>query len=595
VRHKFREIGSLVGMLRFRAETQGYSCAYRFIGQGAAHEQTVSWGSLDAEAQRIATILQRLGLAYQRVVLVFPAGIEFLCAFFGSLYAGCVAVPVVPPAAKRGVDHLCSIARVCKPAVVLAATTFRFEVQEWSQTPELRGVQFVTPEEWRTADIAWQMPKITSGSLALLQFTSGSTGNPKGVTISHGNIIENQKAICRAFAHSQESIVVGWLPHYHDMGLIGNFLQPLYAGIPCIFMSAVAFVHCPILWLQAIDRFRATTSGAPNFAYDLCVRRISEKETRGLDLSSWNLAFCGAERVKPKTLESFATKFGVYGFRREAFYPCYGLAEATLFVAGGTKGTGPVIRSYDTSALQQGKAMELPTGTAGAASIVSCGTPLGVRRAIIVDPESCEPRKAREVGELWLSGPSVADGYWGSVQNPGVSFDGSLANETGKWLRTGDLAFMDHGEIHPVGRIKELIVVRGRNHHPQDIEQSAESCHAAICPNRLAAFAIDVDHEERLVLALEVQPNTADAESGLIVEQVRKSIVEGHGIPVHAVVILPRGTLPITSSGKLRRSECRELFLSWRKKAFDEMSLRKVQTDSVRNDFIPCKIQVSCL
>ncbi len=536
----------------------------------------MSWGSLDAEAQRIATMLQERGLAHQRVVLVFPAGIEFLCAFFGCLYAGCVAVPVPPPAAKRGADLLCSIARVCKPAAVLAATNFRFGLQELSQTPEMREVQFVTPDEWRTAHIAWRVPEITECSLALLQFTSGSTGYPKGVMISHGNIVENQKAICRAFAHREESVVVGWLPHYHDMGLIGNFLQPLYAGIPCIFMSAGAFVQRPILWLQAIDRFRATTSGAPNFAYDLCVRRISEKEMHGLDLSSWNLAFCGAERVRPKTLEPFATKFGACGFRREALYPCYGLAEATLFVAGGTKGKGPVIRFYDTSALQQGRAMELPAGTVGATSIVSCGTPLGVHRAIIVDPESCEPRDVREVGELWLCGPSIADGYWGSVQNPGVSFHGSLASETGKWLRTGDLAFMDHGEIHPVGRIKELIIVRGRNHYPQDIEQSAESCHAAICPGRSAAFGIDVDHEERLVLALEVEPKTADAESRIIVDQVRESVVEAHGIPVHAVMILQRGALPTTTSGKIRRSKCRELFVSWREKSVDEMGVRNV-------------------
>jgi acyl-CoA synthetase (AMP-forming)/AMP-acid ligase II len=556
-------ISTLVSALRLRADVQGNTTAYTFLGDGETDEENITWAEIDSSAQAIAVTLQESGLSGQRVLLIFPPGNEFICAFFGCLYAGCVAVPLPPPPSKRPAELLYSVARRCSPAGVLAAADFKTRFPEWSRAAELRDAVYLTHADWHSPSRdAWPMPEITAQSVAMLQFTSGSTGNPKGVIITHANLIENQEVIYKAFRHERDSIVVGWLPHYHDMGLIGNILQPVYAGIRCILMPAYSFIQKPARWLRAITRYQGTTSGAPNFAFDLCSQRITDQQIQELDLSSWDLAYCGAERIRAETLEAFTKRFQKCGFRAEAFYPCYGLAEATLFVSGGEKGTGGVIRSYRTASLKERRAIEVPKGTPNSTSIVSCGAPLGVREAIIVDPETHTSRCTREIGEIWLCGPSIAAGYWGSEKNGGDVFQARLEGDRRDWLRTGDLGFFDYGEVHLVGRLKELIIVRGRNHYPQDIERTAEGSHPALCPGRAAAFAIETNDEEALVLTLELQRGTTSADWPAIMDRIRKVVVETHEIPVHAITLVRQRTIPTTTSGKIRRHMCRELFLS---------------------------------
>jgi len=366
--------------------------------------------------------------------------------------------------------------------------------------------------------------------------------------VSHGNLLHNEEMIRRAFGQSADSVIVGWLPLYHDMGLIGNVLQPLYLGARCVLQAPATFLQRPLSWLAAISRYRATTSGAPNFAYDLCVRKIGEEQRAGLDLASWEVAFNGAEPVRPDTLDRFAAAFAPQGFRRNAFYPCYGLAEATLFVSGGGKGAPPVVVAE------------------GARGLVGCGRPWMDQRLAVVDPESGRLASDGQEGELWISGPSVAQGYWRQPEATERDFRARLAGDLtdtgeGLFLRTGDLGFLRGGELFVTGRIKDLIIIRGRNLYPQDVERTAEESHAALRPGCGAAFAVEGDGEERLVVVQELDPHRRD-EAGAALEALRRAVAEEHEVMLHQAVLVRAGTIPKTSSGKIQRHAARAAFLA---------------------------------
>jgi acyl-CoA synthetase (AMP-forming)/AMP-acid ligase II/acyl carrier protein len=353
-------------------------------------------------------------------------------------------------------------------------------------------------------------------------------------------------------------VVVGWLPLYHDMGLIGNVLQPLYVGARAVLLSPLTFLQRPALWLAAVARYRATTSGGPNFAYDLCARKVGEEEKAGLDLSSWSVAFNGAEPVRAETVERFAAAFAPCGFRRAAFFPCYGLAEATLFVTGGAPGAGPVIRPVDAAALERHQVADAPPGAPGRA-LVGCGRAAAGQAVRIVDPESGAPCAPGRVGEVWVAGPSVAAGYWGRPEETARTFGARLAGE-GPFLRTGDLGFLADGELFVTGRRKDLIILRGRNHYPQDLERTAEASHPALRPGCGAAFGVDRDGEERLVILQEVERSAADPAG--IADAVRRAVAGEHEVAVEEVVLVRSGTVLKTSSGKVRRAACRAAYLA---------------------------------
>ncbi|HEX3128033.1 MAG TPA: AMP-binding protein, partial [Thermoanaerobaculia bacterium] len=497
--------------------------------------------------------------------LLHPPGLGFAAAFLGCLYAGVVAVPVFPPHPRRTHPRLVSIARDASPRLLLTTTALLPRVEGLAgripglaATARVVATDAVEPE--RSA--AWKDPEAGEETLAFLQYTSGSTSTPRGVLVTHGNLLHNEEMIRQAFGHSDSTLVLSWLPLYHDMGLIGGLLQPLYAGARCILMSPMAFLQRPARWLEAISRYRATSSGGPNFAYELCARKVGEEVRARLDLSSWTVAFNGSEPVRAETLERFSESFGPCGFRHEAHFPCYGLAEATLFVTGGAVQRPPSVLTVDPGELERARVAE-PAGGPGR-KLVGCGSPRLGQEVLVVEPETRTPLPEGRVGEIWIGGPSVAGGYWNRPEESAEVFFARLATreDDGRtFLRTGDLGFLQDGELFVTGRLKDLLIVRGRNVYPQDLELTAERSHPALRPGCGAAFAVEVEGEERIVLVHEVQRRVV-IDSDRLVEAVRRAVAEEHEVDLHEVVLLREETLPKTPSGKVQRHACRELWRS---------------------------------
>ncbi len=409
----------------------------------------------------------------------------------------------------------------------------------------------------------WQEPELREDNLAFLQYTSGSTGTPKGVMVSHGNLLHNSALIHKLFGHSSHSQGVIWLPPYHDMGLIGGVIQPLYGGFPVTLLSPAAFLKKPFRWLQAISRYKATTSGGPDFAYELACRRITPEQRACLDLSNWEVAFTGAEPIRAQTLEQFTRHFAPYGFRKEAFYPCYGMAETTLIVSGGGKAEPPIIRTVKATELEKNQVIMATIGDESIRTIIGCGQSGLDEKIAIVNPDSLTLSQVDQVGEIWISSPSVAQGYWNKPLQTEQTFHVYL-NETGEgpFLRTGDLGFLHNGELFVTGRLKDLMIFQGRNHYPQDIEFTVEQSHSALRPNCGAAFSIEVAGQEKLVIAHEIERNCLRRlNDNEVIGAIRRSVAQYHDLQVYAVLLLKVGRLPKTSSGKVRRSTCRKEFI----------------------------------
>jgi acyl-CoA synthetase (AMP-forming)/AMP-acid ligase II len=404
----------------------------------------------------------------------------------------------------------------------------------------------------------WQPPPADSGAVAFLQYTSGSTASPKGVTITHGNLMVNVRMIRQAFDLSEAPVGVGWLPLFHDMGLVGNVLGTAYVGGHLVLMPPAAFLQRPARWLEAVARYRATVSGGPDFAYDLCARKVTPAERAGLDLSGWAVAFTGAEPVRPETLDRFTSAFGTCGFRRKAFFPCYGLAEATLLVTAGPAASGPRVLAVSRRALEQDRVSE---AGAEARSVVSCGGPAEGGRVAIVDPSTSTPCPTGRVGEVWVGGSHVAAGYWEKPAETEVTLRAHLADTgEGPFLRTGDLGFLRDGELFVTGRLKDLIIIRGANHYPEDLEVTAGRSHPALRPQGGAAFAVEAAGEVRVVVAHEVERGAERSDLGPVLRAVRRTVTEEHDVAVHAVLLLRAGAIPRTSSGKVRRHACAAAF-----------------------------------
>ncbi|HSK81412.1 MAG TPA: fatty acyl-AMP ligase, partial [Thermoanaerobaculia bacterium] len=447
-------------ILENRAAEQGERPAYVFLsyGETGVAEERLTYAELDARARAIGASLQEAGAGGERVALLFPPGADFVASFFGCLYAGAVAVPALPPRPRGADPRLQAICRDARPRVALT-TAEKLPALERAaaEIPELKAALRMAPATEGAAD--WRRADLGPEALAFLQYTSGSTSSPKGVMVSHGNLVHNEELIRRTFEQSSGSVVLGWLPLYHDMGLIGTVLQPLYTGAVSYLMTPGAFLQRPARWLEAISRYRATTSGGPNFAYELCVRKVGEAERESLDLSSWQVAFNGAEPVRAGTLRRFAEAFAPCGFRATAFRPCYGLAEATLLVSGGRPEGEPRVRALDAEALERHDVVE--GDAARSRELVGCGA--AMQEVLAVDPESGDPCPPGGVGEIWVAGPSVARGYWERPEETATTFGARLADGTGPFLRTGDLGFVSGGELFLTGRLKDLIILRGRN------------------------------------------------------------------------------------------------------------------------------------
>lgn len=560
------EPSTLVDMLRDRAARQPQQLAYRYLLDGEVEELCVTYQELDRQARTIAAALQSLAPAGERAILLYPAGLEFIAAFFGCLYAGMVAVPAYPPdhtRLDRVLPRLQAIGGDAAAVVTLTTQSVRTFLdpsgRDGSQLARMRWLSTDTLETG--SERTWREPAARADDLALLQYTSGSTGLPRGVMLSHAQILANQRMIRYGCGHDERTIYLSWLPLQHDMGLIGNVLQAAYLGVSCTLLSPAHFLKRPLRWLQAISRYRATTSGGPNFAYELCVRKTTPQERATLDLSHWTVAFNAAEPVRSATMKRFAEAFGPCGFRMESFYPAYGLAEAALVVSGGTRGRLPVERTVARAALAKNSVAPSPPGAAESVPVVGCGTALLNEQILVVDPASRHPCAADQVGEIWVAGPSVALGYWRKPAETAETFGARRADTgEGPFLRTGDLGFLQDGELFITGRLKDLIVIRGDNYYPQDIEQTIDRSHQQVPPGCNAAVALERDGEERLAIIQEVNVEVPRDYPALMAS-IRRVVADYHDLQVAVIALIPPRTIPKTTSGKIRRAACRDALL----------------------------------
>ncbi len=558
---------SMMDLLVGQAAEQGDKSACVFLDDRDGKTE-ITYGQLDRRARLIAARLQLELKPGDRALLVYPPGLEFISAFFGCLYAGVVAVPATYPKPKRPMPRLQRIALDCDAHVALSTAQTLTTLDPDLLSADAATNQWIATDELNTdlADL-WQPPTIDKNDLAFLQYTSGSTSDPKGVMVSHGNLLTNLDCIRQSFGIGDieddrlSANGVFWLPAYHDMGLIGGILTPLYMGGRSVLISPTAFLQRPMRWLQAIHDYRTTISGAPNFAYEYCVRRTSPEDRASLDLSCWRLAFCGAEPIRAETLAHFADAFRDAGFRLKSFYPCYGLAECTLLAAGPDYRAEPRILPVNRAALAEHRvAIACGEPDAMVQRLVGCGSPVAGHTIVIVEPETNTQIADGEVGEILIQGPSLTQGYWNRAEETEQVFGAHVAGREGRFLRTGDLGFFRDGELFVTGRLKDVIIIRGRNHYPQDIEQSAEQAHSAVLPG--AAFALTGDDGERLVVVHQLDRQFRETDYQEIIQAIRRAIVEQHELDPYAIVLIRQTSLPVTSSGKVQRSLCREQFLA---------------------------------
>ncbi|MET7891272.1 fatty acyl-AMP ligase [Streptomyces mirabilis] len=559
---------SLVDLLTTHASQQPERTAYRYLltGDCDGEIQDISYGRLARRSRAVAAWLQERGLAGSRALLLYPPGLEFISGYLGCLSAGVVAVPGLPPQGRsqnhRALTRMKRLIADADAKVILGGREVLATLAAQAEhLPELDGITCVATEDIpdEAAD-SWREPDLTADSVAFLQYTSGSTSAPRGVMVTHGNLLDNQRAITERMGHTPDTLAeyehelfVSWLPVYHDMGLIGPVLNTVHLGATATLFSPLHFLQRPARWLTALSRYRPHTSGGPNFAYELCLKHATPELLDGLDLGRWKVAFNGAEPVRAATLRRFTETFAPAGFRREALYPCYGLAEATLIVTGGSVDTPPTLAAAPGS--------ERHVGAADAAAVGS-GRPIPGTTVVIADPERREELPEGEVGEIWVSGAGVAKGYWRNALATRDTFRATLKGRPDRFLRTGDLGFLREGELFVTGRLKDLMVIDGRNHYPQDLELSAEMSHGALRPGCTAAFSVDGGVEgEQPVIVAETAPDAA-VDSERITEVIRSAIGEAHGLAVRDVVLVHPGTIPKTSSGKIQRHASRAAYLA---------------------------------
>ena len=536
--------------------------AYRYLDHGEKETESITFAQLDEAARAIAANLVVKGYAGKRAVLMYPPGLDFVLAFLGCHYAGVVPVPAYPPRRNRNMARVNSISENCHASVALTVQTVIERSGSWlKDAPKLNSLDWIATEKIpRNMANDWVAPKVGSSDPGLIQYTSGSTGTPKGVVLTHYNLISNCRMITQSFEVTNGTQACTWLPAYHDMGLIGGILNPLFLGATQIMMSPVAFLTYPIRWLRAMSDYQCSVSGGPNFAYAWCTTKISPEQCEGLDLSSWKVAFNGAEPVRADVLEAFNKKFGPYGFNPAAHYPCYGMAETTLLVTGGDRNKVPVVRAFDRNELVQHRVVEVDSDDQMGRDLVGCGQVLPEEDVQIVQPETRRPLPEDEIGEIWIDSPSNGIGYFERDDMTAEFFEARLSPDNGKkYVRSGDLGFMHHNELFVCGRLKDMIIVRGVNRYPQDIEATVESCDPTTRSGGAAAFAVTRWDREHLVIVCEVDRGRKHNWDSTF-KTIRSAIAEEHELPPDAIVLVRGHSIPKTSSGKVQRHACKDDF-----------------------------------
>ena len=584
------KFSTLVELLQHRANQQPNDLAYQFLIDGKKEGNAYTYAELDEKARAIAAFLQQQNIKGERALLLYPQGVEVVAAFCGSLYAGTIAIPVPPPDAgrmKRTLPRLREIIKDANATIVLSNDRIIDLIKESGlDFPEFESMRWIDTESI-DLDLAkdWKDPEVDKDVLAYLQYTSGSTSTPKGVMLSHYNLLHHSEYLKRGCGYRPDGPTVTWMPYFHDYGLVEGLMQPLYNGAPCYIMAPLAFVKRPLRWLQAIQKYGATHSQAPNFAYDLCIRRIKPAKREGLDLSSWLSAGNAAEPINPRVMREFYEAFKDCGFRWDTFSPAYGLAEATLLVSSTPVGKEPVILALEAAELERGKVVEAAPGSDYVRSAVSCGSLVCETTVAIVNPDSLARCAEDEIGEIWVRDPGVAHGYWQRPEATRETFEAQIAGEgADRYLRTGDLGFMQDGELFITGRIKDLIIIRGTNHYPQDIEWTVQQTHEAMRPDYGACFSIIEDGEEQLVVVQEIErshQNKMDAEE--LIAEIRQAISEAHELQVYAVALVKSGNVLKTSSGKIQRRKCRASFLAGELETLADWSENPKLTAKVRD------------
>ena len=555
-------VSDVVTLLRARADEQPHKDTCIFLADGDSVQASLSNGELDLRARTIGRRLQDLGAKGERVLLLYPPGLDYVAAFFGCLYAGAVAIPLYPPRANRTLARVQHIAADATARFALTTSQVFAKADDLINTSQLGELTWLTTDDLDQNDGGDWIPWTPApNALAYLQYSSGSTANPKGIMISHANLLHNSAHLDAGWKHTSDSRIVSWLPHFHDMGLVYGIVQPVYKGIQSYLMPPAAFLQRPLLWLQAISRHQATHTAAPNFAYDLCINKISDEECESLDLRSWQVAVNGAEPVRRSTLDRFIKKFAPCGFRANVFCPGYGLAEATLKVSASGIGEEPVFFTTQSAALEHHRVVQAAEGSPQSQTWAGCGRATPEMKIAVVDPNTGQRCAADQVGEIWVSSPSVALGYWNRPEETAECFNAYFDGE-GPYLRTGDLGFVYDGELFLTGRQKDLLIIRGRNHYPQDLELTAEQSHPDLRPGCGAAFPIQVDGEEKLVIVFEVKRHYRAENFAAVIGAIRRNVAEEHELQVYGIVLISPNTIHKTSSGKIQRRACRASFLA---------------------------------
>ena len=560
---------TIVELLRSRATGQPQDRAYTFMVDGKKEGHNFTYAQLDRQTRAIAATLQKYNAEGERALLLYPQGLEVIAAFCGCLYAGTIAIPVPPPESgrlKRTLPRLRSIVRDAEATIALTTAgileliaTVKDEFPEFEQMRWIDTAQVDINE----AD-EWVDPEVDKDQLAYLQYTSGSTSTPKGVMLTHYNLMHHCHNLQQACGYDSNSVTVTWMPYFHDYGLVEGMMVPLYNAHPCYVMSPFSFIKRPLNWLRNMSKYKGTHSQAPNFAYDLCTRRIKAKQIAELDLSSWEAAGNAAEPINPHVMAKFVETFSPCGFKWETFAPSYGLAENTLLATTKPKGTRPVFLGVEISAIEKDRVVVADSHKEEGVRIISgCGKKIGDTVIAIADTATMTAKANNEVGEVWLKDPSVAQGYWKRPDVTKETFDAYLQDtKEGPFLRTGDLGFLHEGELYITGRIKDLIIIRGTNHYPQDIEWTVQELHSALRPDYGAAFSIQDKGEERLIVVQEVERRSGEIDTETIIADIKQEIAEQQEIQVYGVVLAKSGNILKTASGKIQRRACRDKFLA---------------------------------
>ena len=559
-------IHSLADLFEYCCHQKPQELAYASVRDTLELESQLTYGELDHTVRSLAGHLARKALPGTRVLLLYPPGLDVVCAFWACMCAGLVPVPAPAPdpvRRKHSLPRLRAIIEDAQLSLVLTTSGIEIVSSELSIAKDGSQIEWVaTDQPYDLADVV-ELPRLNETALAYLQYTSGSTATPRGVMVSHGNVLSHCKAMSLAGGVSDRSRSLCWLPYFHDYGLLHGIIAPFYAGIPAYLMSPVTFLRRPLRWLEAVSRFSITHSGGPNFSYESCLRAARQQPGWQADLSTWTVASCGAEPIHAATVEQFIETFGSQGFRRTAFAPAYGLAEATLLVTMKQVGAEPTFLKVEAEALADSIVKESSASERGTRTLVGCGEPLSETRVLIVNPSTRSSCQAGEVGEVWLAGAGIATGYWGRPEESDATFKATLAGSgEGPYLRTGDLGFIHRGELFLTGRLKDLIIVRGRNYYPHDLEWTAEQAHPGLRRGAGAAFSIESETGERVVLVCEIEKKLPESEMPEVMSCIRRALADEYELEVHNVVLVKSGTIPRTSSGKVQRHACRADFKS---------------------------------